>query len=152
MEKSAQAGGGGRGTLTPFTLSTITDKVAMFAPVERADTGGLQRDVDYLGWPIRGGMRGLGQRVHLYTGAQINFGDLTPYLTYGRYIPPILLYPSTYSVVKSFWRRRGCTLCSVDSVHQKRFIYRLLARHGCLPVWLVAAWYSSGSGHGPTWN
>ncbi len=23
--------------------------------------------------------------------------------------------------------------------HQKRFIYRLLTRHGCLPVWLVAA-------------
>jgi hypothetical protein len=35
---------------------------------------------------------------------------------------------------------------------QKRFIYRLLTRHGCLPVWLVAAWYSSGSGHGPTWT
>ncbi len=31
---------------------------------------------------------------------------------------------------------------------QKRFIYRLLTRHGCLPVWLVAAWYS----HGGTWS
>ncbi len=39
-----------------------------------------------------------------------------------------------------------------ESWNQKRFIYRILARHGCLPVWLVAAWYSSGSGHGPTWT
>ncbi len=39
-----------------------------------------------------------------------------------------------------------------DVDDQKRFIYILLTRHGCLPVWLVAAWYSSGSGHGPTWN
>ncbi len=39
-----------------------------------------------------------------------------------------------------------------DCGTQKRFIYRLLTRHGCLPVWLVAAWYSSGSGHGPTWT
>jgi hypothetical protein len=28
-------------------------------------------------------LRGLSQRVQLYTGAQINSGDLTPYLTYG---------------------------------------------------------------------
>ncbi len=52
---------------------------------------GLQRDVVYLGWPIapsymspnagRGGeLRGLSQWVRLYTGAKINFGDLTPYL------------------------------------------------------------------------
>jgi hypothetical protein len=55
---------------------------------------GLQSDVVCLGWPIapsymspnagRGGeLRGLSQWVKLYTGAQINFGDLTPYLTYG---------------------------------------------------------------------
>jgi hypothetical protein len=31
----------------------------------------------------RGVLRGLSQREQLYTGAQINFGDLTPYLTYG---------------------------------------------------------------------
>ncbi len=55
---------------------------------------GLQRDVVYLGWPIApsymspnaggggGELRGLSQLVQLYTGAQINFGDLTPYLTY----------------------------------------------------------------------
>ncbi len=29
-----------------------------------------------------GELRGLSQRVQLYTGGQINFGDLTPYLTY----------------------------------------------------------------------
>jgi hypothetical protein len=54
----------------------------------------LQRDVVYLGWPVApsylspnagagvGGLRGLSQWVKLYTGTQINFGDLTPYLTY----------------------------------------------------------------------
>ncbi len=35
------------------------------------------------GWGGGGGLRGLCQLVQLYTGAQINFGDLTPYLTYG---------------------------------------------------------------------
>jgi hypothetical protein len=30
-----------------------------------------------------GELRGLSQRVQLYTGAHINFGDPTPYLTYG---------------------------------------------------------------------
>jgi hypothetical protein len=54
----------------------------------------LQRDV-YLSWPIvfsymspnAGGggreLRRFGQWVRLYTEAQINFRDLTPYLTYG---------------------------------------------------------------------
>ena len=52
---------------------------------------GLQRDVVYLGWPIApsylspnvggGGVsRGLRQWVQLYTGVQINFRDLTPFL------------------------------------------------------------------------
>ncbi len=54
---------------------------------------GLQRDVVYLGWPIapsygspnEGGGRSCGVTANKYsgiTGAQINFGDLTPYLTY----------------------------------------------------------------------
>ncbi len=54
---------------------------------------GLQRDVVYLGWPIApsymspnaggwGELRGVSQWVHLYTRAQISFGDLTPYLTF----------------------------------------------------------------------
>jgi hypothetical protein len=41
MEKSAQPGaGGGGGVARPpsFTLSTITYKVVMYAPAERADT------------------------------------------------------------------------------------------------------------------
>ncbi len=57
---------------------------------------GLQRDVVYFGWPIApsysiwaqirgggGGLQGLNQWGQLYTGAQINFGDLTPNLTSG---------------------------------------------------------------------
>jgi hypothetical protein len=56
---------------------------------------GSQRDVVYLCWPVQysalvwaqmgggGGLRGLSQRVlHCAHGALINFGDLTPYLTY----------------------------------------------------------------------
>ncbi len=57
----------------------------------------LQGDVVYLGWPIAPsymspnaggggtGLRGLSQWEQLYTGAQINFGDLTRYLTCGQY-------------------------------------------------------------------
>ncbi len=56
---------------------------------------GLQRDVVYLGWPIvpsymspnaggGGELRCLSLWVQLHTGAQINFGDLTLYSTYGR--------------------------------------------------------------------
>jgi hypothetical protein len=52
----------------------------------------VQRDVVYLSWPrapsymssnAGGGkeLRGISQWVQLYTGAQINFGDLTSYLT-----------------------------------------------------------------------
>ncbi len=35
-------------------------------------------------WGWGGVLRGLSQWVQLYTGAQINFGDLTPYLTFGQ--------------------------------------------------------------------
>jgi hypothetical protein len=61
---------------------------------------GLQRVVVYLGWPIapsnmspnageRGELRCLNQWVQLYTRAQINFEDLTPYLTNERKSPTI---------------------------------------------------------------
>ncbi len=65
------------------------------AETESSSRQGVQRDVVYLGWSIApscksrnagGGMsgklRGLSHWVQLYTGAQINFGDLTQYLTY----------------------------------------------------------------------
>jgi hypothetical protein len=50
-------------------------------------TGGSQRDVVYLGGPIapNAGGGGCGVSTNEYScahGAQINFGDLTPYLTY----------------------------------------------------------------------
>ncbi len=38
-----------------------------------------------------GELRGLGQWVQRYTGAQINFGDLTPYLTCVSYKGPFLI-------------------------------------------------------------
>jgi hypothetical protein len=54
---------------------------------------GVTKDVAYLGWPIApsymspnaGGGGGCGFLANEYScahGAQINFGDLTPYLTY----------------------------------------------------------------------
>ncbi len=72
---------------------------------------GLQWDVVYLGWRIepsymspnaggKGGgncgvSAGLSQWVQLYTGAQINFGDLTPYLTYVFNPSPFLSFTCT---------------------------------------------------------
>ncbi len=60
---------------------------------------GSQRYVVYLGWQIApsymspkcggrggGGLQGLSQWAQLYTGAQMNFGDLTPYLTYAPFL------------------------------------------------------------------
>ncbi len=66
----------------------------------------------FLCWPIapsymsrnaRGGgeLRGLSQWVQLYTGAQINFGDVTQYLTYGVKWRRLHLTP-TYPVCQSF--------------------------------------------------
>ncbi len=53
-------------------------------------SGGYKGYVVYLCWPIapsfmspNAGRGGVSQWVQLYTGAQINFEDLTPYLTYG---------------------------------------------------------------------
>ncbi len=53
----------------------------------------LKRDVVYLGWPIKpsymspkGGEGSCGVSANEYSctfGAQINFGDLTPYLSFG---------------------------------------------------------------------
>ncbi len=60
-----------------------------------ATTGGLQRDVVYISLLTNGALvyepkcggsgelRCLSQWVQLYTGAQINIGNLSPYLTYG---------------------------------------------------------------------
>ncbi len=57
-------------------------------------SAGVAKKYRHLGWPTApsymspnagGGreLRGLSLWVQLYTGAQINFGDLTPYLAYG---------------------------------------------------------------------
>jgi hypothetical protein len=41
-----------------------------------------------LSWLTKCGGGGLSHWVQLYTGAQVNFGDLTPYLTYDQERPP----------------------------------------------------------------
>ncbi len=72
-----------------------------------ASTRGLQGDVVYLSWPKAhlvyepkcggGGVaRSQPMRTAVHStwhGAQINFGDLTPYLTYGRTIEPSRVRP-----------------------------------------------------------
>ncbi len=77
---------------------------------------GLQGDVVYRGWPIApsymnpnaggGELRGLSQWVQLYTGAQINFGDLTPYLIYEKYsqilLPSMHWFPRSFNYEKAF--------------------------------------------------
>ncbi len=45
----------------------------------------------------RGALRGLSQWVQLYTGSQINFGDLTPYLTSYVPLPPSNLTADTHT-------------------------------------------------------
>jgi hypothetical protein len=61
------------------------------------------------------------------------------------YSPQVRQYiPATSQTVQNLHRSYN-TPAAGQTVHtyfwsdQKRFIYRLLTRHGCLPVWLVAA-------------
>ncbi len=76
---------------------------------------GLQRDVVFLGWPIAppymspnaeggwGGAAGPQPWVQFYTGAQVNFGDLTTYLTYGFLTTYLLLRYLHSSALASFF-------------------------------------------------
>jgi hypothetical protein len=74
---------------------------------EKGSGRGLQRDVVYLCWPIapprvrvqmrvKGGDSGsqpMSKAVHItWHGAQINFGDLPPYLNYGLRLDPSVQY------------------------------------------------------------
>ncbi len=99
-----QKPGSGSGAHSPKSLDQDSDLDSMnlnlktlrvqFLPVSflqqfvySSVTGGTQRDVFYLGWPIAplfmspnaggGWLWGLSQWVQLFTLAQINFGDLT---------------------------------------------------------------------------
>jgi hypothetical protein len=54
-----------------------------------------------------GGMRGLSQWVQLYTGAQINYGDLTIYLTYGTILSHCKL-PGPVMILKPLNWYLGC--------------------------------------------
>jgi hypothetical protein len=75
-----------------LSMENVLDIINMWIQYRK-----LHRDVVYLGWPIapsymspkagRGALRGLIQWIQLYAEmaeAQINFGDLTPYLTYDK--------------------------------------------------------------------
>ncbi len=78
-------------------------------------SGGAQRDVVYLGWPpvapsymspiARGDLQDLSHAIstamHIAHWAQINFGDLTPYLTYGYSHPRCFLHEANH--VKTFF-------------------------------------------------
>ncbi len=87
-------------TLTSFKEIPLD---VLTAPGIRVSRGGrgLQRDVVYLGWPIAPSCMSpnagshLSQWVQLFTGAHINFGDLTPSLTYERWSHPITKISAT---------------------------------------------------------
>ncbi len=97
-------------TLSGGTFSKLS-KSFRFTP--RLSAGllrrGLQRECRLSGWPIAfsymspnaegggGKWRGLSQWVQLYTGAQINFGDPTSYVTYGT--------EYTLAIQQGEWRR-----------------------------------------------
>ncbi len=66
-------------------LSWLTNSALVYEPKYRERRG-------------EGGLRDVSQRIQLYTGAQINFGDLTPNLTYGQ---------DTSSNGGEVWRRAG---------------------------------------------
>ncbi len=80
-------------------------------------TKGSQRDVVYLGWPIApsymspnaGGIRGLAANEYSCAhGAQINFGDLTPYLTYELYstcVPVGIARSSQFNIERALHRQ-----------------------------------------------
>ncbi len=115
--------GGLNEKLTLMTLSS--EFCSKHPPTQSANTlkswvstRELQRDVVYLGWPIApsymspnaGGaveLRGLSQWVQLCTGAQINFGDLTSYLTFGFHLPYLSsLIPLHVYILYSTYRSR----------------------------------------------
>jgi len=65
-----------------------------------------------------GELRGLSQLVQLYTGAQINFGDLTLYLTYG--YPSVTSWKNTNSMYR--YNTKSCTNC-IAACLITRFIF-----------------------------
>ncbi len=95
----------------------------IYQSVQKNLSRGLQRDVVYLGWPkapshmspnagAGGELRGLSQWVQLYIGAQINFGDLTPYLTFDcKQTADTLLRPANLSS-KLTQICQVCTFCN----------------------------------------
>ncbi len=63
----------------------------------------------------RGELRGLSQWVKLYTEAQINFGDLTPYLTCGR-ISWWILWFLAVTMYKDKTQRKQCKMSSSKKI------------------------------------
>ncbi len=92
---------------------------------------GSQRDVVYLGWPIvpsyvspnagvggGGGCRVSANEYSCAHGAQINFGDLTPYLTCACYAPaPIIFFLLHYSAIPYPFRQQASGLIFNDDVN-----------------------------------
>ncbi len=95
---------------------------------------GLQGDMIYLSWPIcnsapriwaqmrgRGGLRGLSPGEQLCKGAQIKFGDLTPYLT----------------SVSTFFSRQLFSLKNLK-IYNKTWSLFYLGLAGLASLWTVA--------------
>ncbi len=106
----------------------------------------------------RGELRGLSQWVQLYTGAQINFGDLIPYLTYG---PDYLLSWVAETVpglpVSGDWTSRVPT----KSVQKKKYKVNkfknkrtIKTKHQTMLQWkqiLLCVFFKAGHRHWKKW-
>ncbi len=92
-------------------------------------------------------LRGLSQWVQLYTGAQINFGDLTPYLTYGLNKGKLQVsYCETnlFWLVSAYIRLSICFCPSWVAACIFLLSCNYLPIHRCLPSWVwLHAWLSA---------
>ncbi len=88
-----------------------------------------------------GGLRGLSQEVQLCTGAQINVGDLTPYLTLGSHLaghpPPVqILWGGIFKLEprNRFQGMNSASLCSLAGRYDIPIPTRFLAPIDCLKI------------------
>ncbi len=104
---------------------------------KRLSPSGLQRDVVHLGWPIApsymspkaggGGSCGVSANEYsctVYTGAPLNFGDLTPYLTYDfSWLHEISHQKTLFLTIGTFGRLKVSSLWNTGQAEER--LYRI---------------------------
>ncbi len=92
---------------------------------------GSQRDVVYLGWPTAisymrpnaGGGEGWGPSANEYScahGAQINFGDLSPYV-----VTHTVYLTADSKITRAFSRKKKASLSQVDELFYRTILYNI---------------------------